>query len=385
MNLSVSNIKNSLVPRIISNCVPSFLTPRVRLHADTVFFTESAYRSEKCLLKRLTKIAMQELKMPRIRTGYKKAVAQDFERLTSTKLEDSYKRAVWINPKDNKIYNFLYQGRTQEGKIKLRVLDNEGAYLREIEAKPAKVIILDDMTSKDILCGSLYLGHGECVEALAKRTNPFCDYEVLNTHSGNNPMGGLVKRLESIKNRMAKGEKIDFVSISAAYENETLKHQKIPNTVEEIKQKQLSEIREYISLQKDFIPSLKALQINKELYSRGCRVIMGAGNNGKPSVNVHLIDTGVIGAGALSPNGAKRESSASRLFTDLYARGKYEVILTKEGINISALNGADLKPPKHMPKLNGEEIYMGDIAGTSFATPVCAANLAFVKMLSGIL
>lgn len=359
----------------------TFVRKSTPIDKDSVFFYEKTHKYEVWLLERLDKIAKKELKNPRITFNYPKAAPEDLKKLTSNTIEDSYNRAVWINPKDEKIYNIIGQGKTKDGKIRLRILDKDGQFVKETELTRPKIIILDDMVNKQSQGNGLMLSHGECVEAIAKRTFPFCDYEVINTAKDGSPFKRLKEKLTEIYNRIQEGEKIDFVSISTSYEIESLKRQETPSDINSLLKKQLAECREYLEILASGHPALDGIQgLLRKLSEHNCRVFIGAGNSGEKFVNVHLIDSGAIGVGALNRDGNLREFSASRLFTKVNERGVYPIKVTKYGINITDLPGTDLKKPAYLPSCE-DELNIGQISGTSFATPVAAALCAAEKMM----
>lgn len=91
----------------------------------------------------MNKIASRQIKSP-ITSNFSKATAEDLRRLTSTSIEDSYSRVQWTNPKDGKIYNLLKQGETEDGKILVRILDQDGAFVKETTIMPKEIAILDN-------------------------------------------------------------------------------------------------------------------------------------------------------------------------------------------------------------------------------------------------
>ena len=93
--------------------------------------------------RKLNQIAIRQIKQP-ISTNFPKATADDLKRLTSKTLEDSYSRVQWTNPKDGKIYNLLKQGETADGKNIIRILDQDGALVKEVAIKPKESGIIDN-------------------------------------------------------------------------------------------------------------------------------------------------------------------------------------------------------------------------------------------------
>ena len=65
--------------------------------------------------RRLNQLAIRDLKSEKIEYTFPKATAEDLKRLTSKKIEDTYKRVTWTNPKDGKVYHILEEDRSKEG------------------------------------------------------------------------------------------------------------------------------------------------------------------------------------------------------------------------------------------------------------------------------
>ncbi len=59
-----------------------------------------------------------------------KATDKDLNRLLSDNIDDSYNRAIWINPKNSKGYYLLKEDEAKNGNIKLRILNEEGAFVK---------------------------------------------------------------------------------------------------------------------------------------------------------------------------------------------------------------------------------------------------------------
>ena len=155
--------------------------------------------------QQMNKIALRQAKTGIQRT-FAKATPEDYQRLTSTRIKDTYARAEWTNPKDGKVYHILKEYVTKNGKIKVRILDSEGAFIKEAELAP-KIIAIPDVYNVE----SKYFGlsHGDIVTTFAKRHNPFARYVPFNV--------SLMKlhnqtELREIVEYINKGNRIDYIS-----------------------------------------------------------------------------------------------------------------------------------------------------------------------------
>ena len=120
----------------------------------------------------MNKNVIRQVKKPLVR-NYSAATPEDLKRLTSTSIEDSFSRVEWVNPKDGKVYNILKQGETNSGNVSVRILDENGGFIKDAELTP-KVIGIPDNYS-DVV-SSLGLSHGVMVTTFARRNNPFAKY-----------------------------------------------------------------------------------------------------------------------------------------------------------------------------------------------------------------
>lgn len=119
------------------------------------------------LAQEMNKISHNQIRTP-IQRGYSKATKKDLSRLTSITIKDSYSRAEWTNPKDGKIYNLLKTKENSDGTISIRILDQEGLFIKEAQIKPKTILIPDNYTEKKF---PFNLSHGEQVLAFARRNN----------------------------------------------------------------------------------------------------------------------------------------------------------------------------------------------------------------------
>lgn len=368
------------------------------------------------LARQMNKIASSQIKAP-VNSTFPKANAEDLRRLTSETIEDSYSRVQWTNPKDGKIYNLLKQGETEDGKVIVRILDKDGAFIKEAEIRPKEIAIIDNsygsafelpygLDSGDLPNELSKLSHAKAVEIFAKRNNPFARYTIFETgcNSGSSHID-IDKLISNLKN-LQQGKRFDYVNCSLGSETYN-----VTETCESIVKKVCAEV--------------------DRLHSkRGTRVLFASGNgDGGPfrqkAVNRYILNSSTAeGVGSLNKRGIISYFSSSRnsKFCQHYEQGEFLATQTSDGINISGQYGTDIifseknpfvgmklrdilkvcdeKPEmwKYIRELgfkNGGEnkddiaflVFSGKIRidGTSLATPIRTAKLALNDMMQGIL
>lgn len=286
--------------------------------------------------RQMNRVAIRQLKTP-IDTIFSKASKQDFLRLTDTSFEVSNLRTVYTNPKNGKVYHLLSEGKTTDGLNVIRVLDNDGAYLKTIEVKPKKIIILDNFIQGKRICNSQQyegLAHGDYVSLIAKRNNPFADYEYINIQTGNaqNSYETLYKNLEAIQKRIDAGEQIDFISLSIG------RKAKISTLEDCCKQinSNLKEAKTTNILNSNDVFNPFPLGVFAAKNKGKVRIIESSGNFGKDYINIDLSYPDVEGVGALTETGKMATLSASRnsLFTQHYELGVYKFTPTEHGLSL---------------------------------------------------
>lgn len=371
--------------------------------------------------RKINKIASRQIKSP-ITSNFSKATEEDLRRLTSTSIEDSYSRVQWTNPKDGKVYNLLKLGETEDGKVLVRILDSDGAFVKETTIKPKEIAILDNSYGSAFELPEYYeivgmkkenlptelgeLSHAKAVEIFAKRSNPFARYTIFETgcHSGSSCINNdkVISHLKTLQ----QGKKYDYVNCSIG--SETFD---VTETCEPIYKKVCEEVDKLNSL-------------------RGSRILFASGNSDggifrSKAVNRFLLNSNTAeGVGSLDKQGVVSMFSSSKnsKFCQHYEQGEFLITQTSNGINITGQAGTDIvfseknpfvgmklgdileacneKPElwKYMKKLSfkdGGESYDDiaelffppdmRIAGTSFATPIRTAKLALNDMMEGVL
>ena len=277
--------------------------------------------------QQMNKIASRQIKAP-ITTNFPKASAEDLKRLTSSTIEDSYSRVQWTNPKDGKVYNLLKQGENKDGKILVRILDQDGKFIKNAELKPKRIIIYDtDKTTLDL--GNYYekLSHGEVVTRFARRANPFADVKFVDisheraTKSAFNIHLNLEEELNILHKKLLNGEKVDYISLSLGLNSKIIP----PEMLLKKADKSLKEFKTSM----DIFPTSQLIKKHPNI-----RILQAAGNSGKDIISPDLMFKSVEGVGALGKNGRIADFSSTRnsLLTQHYEQGVFQKHPTEFGL-----------------------------------------------------
>jgi len=285
--------------------------------------------------RRMNKIAIRQAKAQGVERTYPKATPQDLKRLTSETLEDSYSRVEWTNPKDGKVYNLLKQGETKDGKVIIRILDDEGAFIKDAKIQPLEHIMIDG--SYDPVFAKKYyipeykpISHSDYMQMGAKRTNPFEKvtlYDVSTPCSDgvyNADKRGIEIYKEIIKDIDSGKINPRYVSMSRGIDHKMGKSLDGLSTLQ-----QLTSFKDFVS----------------ELRKRGIRILVAAGNSGKEYQSVQLLNTGAEGVGGLK-NGriAPYSSSRNSIQTQHYEESVFDAKIDDKGnVNITGIYGTDFK------------------------------------------
>ena len=279
--------------------------------------------------QKMNKIALRQAKTGIQRT-FTKATPEDYARLTSTRIKDTYARAEWTNPKDGKVYHLLKQGETEDGKVIVRILDADGVFVKEAELTP-KVIAIPDFF-EDFNKGCFGLSHGDVVMTFARRHNPFATYVPFKINYNNLYTN---TELREVIDYINKGNHIDYLSGSFSNLSSNITR-KAPLMLPDRYRKFSPELFDY-----------------QDLSDKGVRVIL-SGGNAKPEEFANIANIGstnlashthIEGVGSLSSKTGKvSEFSASRNseLTQHYEVGEVTPTLTEYGINITGLPGTDI-------------------------------------------
>ena len=294
-----------------------------------------------------------------------KATQEDIKKLTDD--EYTYKRAIWINPKDSKPYYLLENFKEKNGNINIRILNKDGEFVKNASL-PTKEIILTDLDvgakPKRNIFG-ISLSHTDFIEILARRYNPFAKYRI-KLISNDNDIFNLKKEITP---------NTSCLSMSFG-----IYHNKPPLAKSGI---ETNEVMQY-NIKKLAPEEFINLQRHKELTDK-IRVLASSGNDGHRKVGILLLNTGIEGVGGLNKKGFVDINSSSRnsYFTQHYEPYSFNISKTKNGINLSELKGTDLEIDFEQDIPEGKVI--DKFAGTSFSAPIRAAKIALNEMMDGLL
>ena len=295
----------------------------------------------------MNRIAIEQIKARNVTRAYSKATAQDFKRLTSETIEDNYTRVEWTNPKDGKVYNLLKQGETEDGKVIIRILNQEGDFIKEAQITPKKIIIIDDFSSgKNIIRSSSTMfepkTHGDIVALLAKRSNPYAKLELIDIHDPNTAktIKNFHSEIKNLQSRIDAGEKFDYVSLSLGI---TESEKESISILKDLGLNPFEMKTSNVSLNHPYISHYPASEF--AIKNKGqVRVIQGSANGGKDNINIWLSYPGIEGCGSLGFDGkiAGFSSSRNSLYTQHYEQGFFKFTPNSRGMSITSMHNIDI-------------------------------------------
>lgn len=330
------------------------------------------------IARKMNKNAINMARNP-YKTNYPRAIDEDLRILTSNAPEDISKTCVYQDL-DGRIFNLIETSRTQDGKINLRILDKDGAFIKTAQIPKAKIIMIDasipskieNQTKKYGCIGEEY-SHCNKVSIYLKRTNPFADIETLDiTDCDVISIDKLSKALEKVVKKVDDGEEIYAVNCSIAEERSTkqlskcaginlskmtprkkkialneflaqmskLDTQQKLNYIE--KYSKIKNINNKLDILNEININIKIKNIVENLNQRGIKVFISAGNNGSDIFSYFLASDAVQSVGSIDNKGVCSGFSSSRGWVKHYEVGEYTIIPDKNGYNISNSKGTDL-------------------------------------------
>ena len=338
MHLSVSSLKTLTAQFVKAAGKQSILqtkpvqihgiNPSLKYETSGKYFELPRFSSvEMQQARMMNKIAIRQIKTP-VNKKKEKATVQDYKRLTSEAIEDTYSRVEWTNPKDGKTYNLIKQGMTDDGKIKVRILDAEGAFIKEAELTPKNIIILDNFQEQTRFFD---LSHGDLVSVYARRYNPFANYIKIQKDLTS---PDLHADINAVKEAIKREGKADYISFSYSVNVKGVKSHKVK-----------------ISQLPDRMQKLIKQDSSRLDNIKDARILCSAGNSNSQesakNITNHLLvsQERIEGVGALSNSGKIADFSASRNseITQHYELGEFVPRLTPYGINVTGLKGTDIE------------------------------------------
>lgn len=306
--------------------------------------------------RKMNRTAVNQIKQP-IDRSFLKATAEDFKRLTDNSYEASNLRCAFTNPESGEVFHLLSEGKTKKGLNIIRVLDKDGAYLKTIKVKPKKVVILDDYKWARVGEGPSFtsdwtrsMAHGDFVEVMARRNNPFADFEIIPIHDDAKALMSDKKidhALKILQKRIDSGEQIDFISCSWGREldkADLLQYAKSKNiTLADLKHAPLSTDTPGLDIDKTL-----AQFIEKNPH---IRIIQAAGNGGKDVIATQRVIGNVEGVAALdkAAHYTKYTSGRNSIYTQHMELGDYEFTATPYGYSLTGGATTEIPFSKKVP------------------------------------
>ena len=278
--------------------------------------------------------------------SFSRAKDKDLEILNDKSYSAPSKRVKWFNPKDCRVYHLIKKSQDDDGKIILRVLDEQGGFLKEAKIVPRTIVIADKFTNEHKIpaAGNFTttqipnISHGQMVSRFAFVTNPFARYIFADIGQHGNPYYVMQKVYEeaNIKN-------IDIVNFSWAdlipvefYDDFYGKNlNQFPKIAYRIITEEFGGEKEAKEMFCSIEDNTKIIKDINNLTSSGVKVFISAGNSGNGDFNFALLAKDAQGVGALNERGGFSEFNSSRIrrLTAHFEQGEYEIKRTKDGIN----------------------------------------------------
>ena len=278
--------------------------------------------------------------------NFYKARGEDLEILNDKSYRAPSRRAKWFNPKDCKVYYLIKKSQDDDGKIILRVLDQDGEFIKETRILPKTIVIADKFTNnaKAPSIGNFTtrqipnISHGQMVSRFAFVTNPFARYVFVDIGQDENPYHAMQKVVKE-----ADVKNVDIVNFSWAdlipvefYEDFKGKNSsQFPKIAYKIITEEFGGEEEAKEMFCNIEDNAKIIEDINNLTKSGIKVFISAGNSGEGEFNLALLANGVQGVGALNEQGGFSEFNSSRIkmLTPHFERGEYKIKRTKDGIN----------------------------------------------------
>ncbi len=328
---------------------------KVSFGGDKPSDTNSEYKDENLYALRTNIFALNAIKKG-ARKFYPEASSEDLKILTDTSFEAPSKRVTWFNPKNCKVYNLIKLGTNKDGSIRIKILDENGKFIKNAEIKPKTVVIIDKFSEAAyyIADGNFnipqipYIPHGQMVARYAFVNNPFANYIFVDMQKESNKEGGSINL--AFKNLVNKYQNADEINFSWAdiYPNEFFKyfvgkncHDYSNIAAEAIRN--FADNDETKNIFADIEDTSEIIDTINKLSNAGIKVFISAGNGGDESFNIVLLAKSVEGVGSLDENGRLSDFSSSRKgdLTRHFEQGEYTIKAVKDGINYTGGNHCD--------------------------------------------
>lgn len=349
----------------------SGINPKIRYEYSDKYFNLPRFISKEMREAReMNKLVLKDIKYPDKFNIFKNALQEDLVRLTDKSSEASFQRVRWVNPKDGKAYYLLNNGKTDDGRQIVRILDSDGAFIKEAAINKKKIIVFECMSDEHYL-NTDNITHADLMKLFVKRYNPFADIKLYYWKDD----------LKISKEMLQELDK-DTAAISCAFccNARIIPSNRIRQWFNNIfnKRTKISE------------PEKLSIELANDAIKKGedlvgipphIRIFMSSSNAGKNAYNKYLSLKNVEGVGSLDYHGkiAEYSSSRSSYFTQHYEAGEFGVMQYKEGFTITGTNDIDIPVKSNECKL------LKPLAGTSFSVSIRTAKVVLNEMMEGLL
>lgn len=286
------------------------------------------------------------------------ATPEDYKILTDKSINAPLKRVRWFNPKNGKIYYIINDGEDKDGNYNVRILNEEGGFVKKAQIKPKRIVIADNFSTPiikrfpeaELTPWQLpYIPHGQMVARFALVNNPFAKYEYINIAKG---LGDTNRSLDETIEELREKDLSDTDIVSYSWAN------LMPNEFFEdfanAPTKDYPKIARRIIQEFDNDEEVEAMFCDidgmavlidtiEALEKKGVKVFISSGNNGAEEFNFLLLAKNANGVGSISREGVVSDfnSSRSKFLTKHYELGEYKVKETPDGINYTGGNWTD--------------------------------------------
>lgn len=314
----------------------------------------------------MNKAAINEIKQ---RAGFMKPYKAEKEDLV--RLEDqSFPKVLWMNPKNGQRYYLLKTGKTADGKNIVRILNEDGSFIKEAVLKK-KNIIQFEWYDKYKISDFNNLTHAEIMELFIKRYNPFI--EVKQCYLKNQKDNNIKNLLNQIDENTAA------ISCAFQFSHNISPTSKLKKLYYKLLNKRVKVNTE--NLYSDLLNFRETKDLNFEAIPPHIRIFVASGNNGKNAYNSILALKNIEGVGSLDLKGKLAHYSASRnsYFTQHYERGEFPAFQVPDGFMLTDTNVIDI------PLKSDKFKELKTLHGTSISVSIRAAKAVLNQMMDGIL
>lgn len=315
--------------------------------------------------------------------NFYKSDSDEYKRLVDTSLSASYSRVVWRNPEDGKLYHILKDKKLDSGEFAVRILDENGGYIKEALIQPLKILIYELKSNDPVFIKKFDNGevqnlyHSDILKIFAERNNPFAEVNVV---FADKDFKNLVDSIDA---------KTPIISCSFCNLFSSVPVKKVKTIFERLFRKQKEQTNQScanIAQGNVELPEFAAFRH----VPNNVRIFMSAGNSGKNYNNAYFVMPNIEGVGSLSLDAKVADFSSSRnvLLTPHYELGEFPIFkISENGYNITGLHGTDIEVQhgELIPNFISSDSEHKVLEGSSFSVVIRAAKSLLNNMMRGVL